>query len=888
MSPESSIAHYRITAKLGEGGMGEVWRATDTKLGREVAIKILPEAFAQDADRMARFTREAQVLASLNHPNIAAIYGVEERALVMELVEGKNLSGPLPLETALSYARQIADALEAAHEKGVVHRDLKPANIQVKPDGAVKVLDFGLAKSAEQSSGDSQNSPTLTISPTRVGMIMGTAGYMSPEQAAGKPVDKRSDIWSFGVVLWEMLTGHRLFEGETISHTLADVLREPIDLARLPSDTPPAIRTLLGRCLERDVKKRLRDIGEARIVLENPPAPAPAAPRARPWLPWGVDAVLFVCAVAIGFIHFREKPPAADVVRFEIGPPRNGRFTCCLSISPDGRKVAFTAGGGTDSRPRLWIRAVDTVEARSVYPSLTGNSFPSSFWSADSRFLAFNGGGKLRKVEASGGPPQTICDTPPGFTGGAWSPDGAIVVDGAAGLMRVPAAGGDPSPLTRLDPSRQESAHRGPALLPDGRHFVYLRVSAEAEKSGIYLGSLDAKPEQQGSKRLLATDSSAAYATSPDPALGYLLFERAGTLMAQAFDARRLELAGDAVPIAEGLAYIGVPQFSVSTTGVLIYRIGDVTTPEYSQQLTWFDRAGKILQTVGEPGQYTTVSLSPDGARVAFDHRDPQAAGTGLAFRRGNTDIWLHEFSRGASTRLTSDPAFDVMPVWSPDGSRIIFASNRDGVYNLYRKVSNGAEDEGVLLKSNEGKFPYDWSRDGRFLLYGVANKVWVLPLTGDDQKAMPYLQTESSASQARFSPDSRWIAYSSDESGKSEVYVRPFPAASGGKWTISKGGGNQPRWRRDGKELFYVSPDGKMMSVGVATPSGTFQAGIPKALFAAPILGAASSAFVYNTRYDVTADGQKFLINAVSTETASAPQSAITVVLNWQAGLKK
>jgi dipeptidyl aminopeptidase/acylaminoacyl peptidase len=444
---------------------------------------------------------------------------------------------------------------------------------------------------------------------------------------------------------------------------------------------------------------------------------------------------------------------------------------------------------------------------------------------------------------------------------------------GGKGLMRVSEAGGAASPLTTLDFSSQEILHADPSFLPDGRHFVYQRFSTAVEKTAIYLGSLDAKPEQQGSKRLVvASDSSAAYAPSADPTLGHLLFVRGGSLMAQAFDARRLELDGEAVPIAEGLPDIGLPMFSVSATGVLAYRTGGAGGLP-TTQLTWFDRAGKILGTVGEPGQYNTVALSPDGTRVAVSRNDPRTAGGGFGAQRGNTDIWLHEFSRGTSARLPSDPGMDWMAVWSPDGSRIIFASARDGPMNLYQKVSSGAGNEEALLKSNEVKLSYDWSQDGRFLLYGVGLQkygLWVLPLTGDDHKPTPYLQTESNASQARFSPDSRWIAYMSDESGKKEVYVRPFPAASGGKWMVSKGGGTQPRWRRDGKELFYISADSKLMAVEVATASGTFQAGIPKVLFGAPIWGGGAALNV--TRYDVTADGKKFLINSLPMETTSAP----------------
>ncbi|SPE38254.1 Serine/threonine protein kinase [Candidatus Sulfopaludibacter sp. SbA6] len=894
MKAGDHLGPYEILAPLGAGGMGEVYRARDSKLKREVALKVLPDVFASDPERMARFQREAEVLAALNHPNIAAIYGLEGNALVMELVEGEDLTGPLPVETALTCARQIADALEYAHEKGIVHRDLKPANVKVTPEGVVKVLDFGLAKAIEDPgpASDPASSPTLTLGATRMGVIMGTAAYMSPEQASGKTTDRRADIWSFGAVLYEMLAGKRAFAGESVSDTLATVLKLDPDWDALPAATPASIGKLVRRCLTKDRKQRLQAIGEARIALENPerdePVPASAPLQSRLGMVTTLAvAVLTVALAALAFIHFREQAPAAEMVRFQIPAPEKSTFYSGPYASPDGRRIAFAATG-QDGRTVVWIHSLDSLGSRPL-AGTEGVSNPILFWSPDSRFIAFAVPGKLKKVEASGGPPQTLCDLSGGLRGGAWSRGGVIVFGVfSKGLMRVSEAGGAASPLTTLDASGQETSHGRPSFLPDGRHFVYLRDSTAPEKMGIYLGSLDAKPEQQGSKRLVATGSSAtyaAYAPSPDPALGYILFVREGSLMAQAFDARRLEMAGEAVPIAEGLPDGGPPLFSVSTTGVLAYRTGGAGFLP-TTQLTWFDRAGKNLGTVGEPGQYNTVALSPDGTRVAVSRNDPQAAGTsGL----GNTDIWLHEFSRGTSTRFTFDPFFDFMAVWSPDGSRIIFASNRDGPYNLYQKVSSGAGNEEALLKSNESKFPYDWSSDGRFLLYaaGAAGKpgLWVLPLTGDDHKPVPYLQTES-AGQARFSPDSRWIAYMSSVSGKREVYVRPFPTASGGKWMVSKGGGSEPRWRPDGKELFYISADSKLMSVEVATASGAFQPGIPKALFAAPIWGGATTNNV--TRYDVTADGNKFLINSLPTETTAAPPSPITVVLNWEAGLKK
>ena len=884
------LGPYEILAPLGAGGMGEVYRARDPRMGREVAVKMAFEHFTE------RFSREVRAVAALNHPNICHLYDVGPNYLVMELVEGPTLSdrikeGPVPLEETLTLAKQIADALEAAHEKGIVHRDLKPANIKVRPDGTVKVLDFGLAKMAEPTdvSARPEQSPTLTLDSTRVGMLVGTAAYMAPEQARGKPVDKRADIWAFGVVLCEMVTGRQLFHGDDITSTLAAVVLKEPDLELVPAK----LRLVLRRCLEKDPKRRLRDISGVELLLEEAellPAttPSTSVPLRRGWLWPGVAAALLVSLAALSFFHFRETPPIVQPMRFELAAPASNRYTNFLALSPDGRKIAFSAIG-LDGRVRIWVRALETVEARAVALTTGGNA-PYPFWSSDSRFIAVQIGGKMKKVEAAGGPEQTICDTPLGFLGGAWNQDGTIIFGSNRGLMRVPAAGGEPVPLTAVDSSGQESAHVGPAFLPDGRHFLYLRRSNRDQTNGIYVGSLDAKPEQQDHRRLLAASLPAAYATSGyDKGSGHILFLRESTLMAQPFDARKLALTGDANVVAEPVASAQLGFFAASANGVLAYRAaaGGLAV---RGQLTWFDRAGKSLGTVGEPGLYNTVALSPDGTRAAVSRNDPEASressGTGA---NGNVDIWLHEFSRGTSTRFTFDRGQEFMAVWSPNGSRIIFSSDRDGSVNLYQKVSNGAGTEEALLKSNERKYAYDWSQDGRFLLYAVAgpkSSLWVLPLT-DDQKPKAYLQTESNTHQARFSADSRWVAYTSDESGQNEVYVRPFPSASGGKWMVSNGGGSQPRWRRDGKELFYISADSKLVSVEVAAASGSFQAGIPKALFAAPIFGGATVLNV--TRYDVTADGKKFLINSLPTETTSAaPSPPIIVVLNWAAGLKR
>jgi Tol biopolymer transport system component len=881
--------------------MGEVYRARDPKLKRDVALKVLPEPFARDPERMARFQREAEVLASLNHPNIATIHGVEDRALVMELVEGNSPKGPLPFDEAWKIASQIAAALEYAHERGIMHRDLKPANIMITPDGVVKLLDFGLAKAfsnQREPSASLENSPTLTLGATEVGVILGTAAYMAPEQARGKAVDKRADIWSFGVVLYELFTGERLFTGEDAAETLAAVIHKQPDLAKVPRQA----RRLLEECLQKDPKQRLRDIGDAKRLVDEEPTAAPAIEGAPPlpprtkWLWPAVAGAMAVVAAALGFVHLREKPAAPpQPVRFQISAPENAAVTD-LAVSPDGRQLAFVARGG-NGRVLLRIRSLDSLESR----ELAGTDGAAGvFWSPDSRFLAFVAQGSLKKIAASGGSPQPLCEAG-AWGGGAWSRDGVIVLGtrnsgrfAARGLLRVSDSGGAVSQLTALDTSRRDDSHGDPAFLPDGRHFIYHRRSGTLENSGIYAGTLDAKPGQQSSKLLVAADYGLAYAPSTDPTtpnIGHLLYLREGALMSQPFDERRLELAGDAVPVANSVA-VNAAAFSASTTGVLVYLTAGADRA--AARLTWFDRRGKVLDMAGEPPIYITgVNLSPDATRVA-------GASLSQDSRTGE-DIWLYEFARGISTKFTSNPARDIQPTWSPDGSRIAFTSDRDGgISNLYQRDSNGAANETVLFQSGDNKFLQDWSPDGRFLLYEVIQNqgaarndgLWVLPIGADGAPSGPaklYLQTEFLSNQARFSPDGRWVSYTSDETGRNEIYVRPFPDSSKSKVPISKGGGTQARWRRDVKELFYLSADSKMMAVEVnavtAGPPGSFKAGIPKALFGRP--GLSMNGLIRTHSYDVTPDGQRFLVNTTP-ETPAQQVSPITVVLNWQALLKK
>jgi len=863
------VGTYEILGLLGAGGMGEVYRARDTRLKREVALKMLPEAFANDPARMARFQREAEVLASVNHPNIAHLYGFDERAIVMELVEGETLTTPLPLDTALNYARQIAEALEYAHEKGVIHRDLKPANIKVTQEGVVKLLDFGLAKAIEgqtQSPANPSKSPTLTAGATEVGMILGTAAYMSPEQATGKTADRRSDIWSFGAVLFEMLTGKRAFEGESISETLASVLKVEPDWNALPPATPASIRNLVRRCLTKDRKQRLQAIGEARIALENPRTEETALsvdPKLR--LATGTAALLFVIAAWLAIIHFTGKRPAAELMRFDIQDPAGS------ILSPNGRMIAFHASGSA-GRSMLWIRSLDSMDVRLV-PG-TENA-ADSFWSPDSRFLAFHVGDKLKKVALSGGPPETLCEVSGLFRGGAWSRDGIIIFGSVGhGLMQVSDSGGAASPLTVLDQSRHERVHALPSFLPDGRHFCYSRLSEAAESQGFFTGSLDAKPEQQSSTRL-ASWVPGLCVQSTGSETGYVLFRRESALMAQRFDNRRLRLAGQPVLIAGDLrtSLSGMPVYSASETGVVAY--SRLFAPS---QLTWFDRDGKKLETVGEPARHAGVALSADGTRVALSQTE---GSNGF----GNPDVWIYEFARGTLERLTSDSSQNLMPVWSPDGRRIAFSNGP----NLIEKASNGLGNGDVLFTSAVGApSPYDWSSDGRFLLYRAAGELWYLPLTGDDRKPKNYLQAEISPREGQFSPDGNYVAYTSTETGRNEIHVRPFPNGSGGNWLISTDGGTQPRWRRDGRELFYISGDSKLMSVVVTTTPAFEKEGSPRALFSAPVAAGGLAGDTVVSRYDVTRDGRRFLIDATAMTGSATRPAPITVVLNWPALMEK
>ena len=869
----SRFGSFEIVSPLGVGGMGEVYRAIDTKLKRHVALKVLPAPLAGDPDRLMRFQREAEVLASLNHPHIAQIHGVEEqdtptpaRALIMELVEGPTLAdriaeGPLPLEEALAIARQVAEALEAAHEQGIIHRDLKPANIKLRPDGTVKVLDFGLAKLTEAGASGASIGAGLTMSPTitspamtQAGIILGTAAYMSPEQARGKAVDKRADIWAFGVVLYEMLAGERPFKGEDLTETLASVVKDQSDLSK----TPLPVRKLLAKCLEKDPKRRLRDIGDAWDLLDQANsqqgAAAPRAPAWRRMLPWAIAAGFALVAAITATLYVRQPVATSDgAVRFQLSAALQAIASSPV-VSPDGRHIAYQTGS------QILVRDLDATAPRVIATS--DASVGSPFWSGDSRFVLFDAGGRLTRVDVAGGPPQTVCDLPGILAGGFGTHDDRLFFTTLpGGLRQVPIRGGEPTLVGSL---RQPSLRGGSQLLPGGR-FVYAGGDIRAETapdSGIYVGALDGSGEPV--RVVSGGVRSAAYVPARDGGSGYLVFTRGPTLLAQRFDGASNQLSGEPIVVADQVGF-----FSASESGALIY--GEAGE---GRRLVWVDRQGKQTGTVWAPGDFNELRLSPDGSKVAV-------------VRARGTSTWVFDFAREAGVKSSSSPTSSVKPVWSPDGSRIVFSGNRAGRFDLYSAPANGAGRDEPVLKSNASKYPLSWSRDGLWLLYNSVDPstkedLWVLPMAGTEERPPePFLVTSYRETDAAFSPDARFVAYVSDESGRSEVYVRSFPASTGGKWAVSNGGGYQPRWRADGKELLYFSGRGQLLSVDVGSGAG-FEAGSPRILFSTSIFGGGSS--INNWYWDIAPDGQRMLFNAGSSESGT---SLVTVVLNWQAGLK-
>jgi serine/threonine protein kinase len=873
------LGPYVIQVRLGAGGMGEVYQAHDTKLGRDVAIKVLPEAFAHDSDRLSRFQREAKMLAALNHPTIATIYGLEQSDgtsyLVMELVSGETLQqrlarrGRLPIEDALGLCRQIAEALEAAHEKGIIHRDLKPANVKVTPEGKVKVLDFGLAKAfaADGTSGDPTQSPTLSRSATAQGVILGTAAYMSPEQARGQEVDRRTDMWAFGCVLYELLTGKQAFHGDTVTEILAGVLRGEPDWLALPAATPTKARDLLRRCLQKDKTVRMRDAGDARIEMQE----ALATPTVRstiPWMPWSVAGIVTCVAAAVVAVSWlRRAPVDAHVYRsaWITNPDVAGSPGSRLALSPDGASLAFVARDAT-GHVALWVRPLDSLTARPL-PGTDDASAP--FWSPDSRSLAFFSQRKLRRIDVAGGPvlPISECRSPLGYNlPGTWSRDDVMLFTCQPGpILRVSATGGTPTAVTVPDVIAGEF-HVLPSFLPDGRHFVYSALSAGLAPGGVYIGSIDST----GRTRVLEP----AQATSARYAQGRLLLLRAASLFAQAFDVQHLSRVGEPVPIVEQVEMDslvpGAAAFTVSETGVLAYQAAGVSTPS---RLVWVDRGGKRLDVVGDPLRYSTVNLSPDGSQAAFSVTEAGQV----------NDVWIVDLRTGRRNRVTFDRvASATNGIWSHDGSRIAYDSARNGQAGFYEKASTGAGTESLLYATRIVGILTSWSPDGRSLLYttgtaATAADIWILPLAGNRQPS-PFLQTAATEGRGQFSPDGQWIAYSSNDGRTSnEVYVVPFPGP-GGKWQVSTAGGDWPRWRRDGKEIFFISHD-KLTAASISTGGGRVEVGAVTPLFDFP--GPHS---VGGWDYDVAPDGQRFLVIAKE-QAASAP---INLVVNWTVALKQ
>jgi Tol biopolymer transport system component len=880
--------------------MGEVYRATDSNLGREVAIKVLPPEVAEDPERLGRFKREAHLLAALNHPNIAAIYGLEEANgkpfLALELVEGEDLKarlarGAIPVDEALEIAEQVALALEEAHNKGIVHRDLKPANVKLTSDGKVKVLDFGLAKAwAGDASGVSSapsalsQSPTLANTGTVAGVILGTAAYMSPEQARGRPVDRRADVWSFGVLLWEMLTGRSLFAGDTVTDVIAAVVTKEPDLDALPPATPRAVRRLLSRCLRKDPRARLPDIGAARLELQDVRAGVAADGEAtggvlavgagrgsrireRAWA-----ALAVTLAVVAAFLVWQRLGAGGDTrspAHFVLDTPEDLTFWdySPLALSPDGRHVSFVATSSDGTR-RLWLRSMDSLEARAL-PGTEG-ALGAQIWSPDSASIAFAAGSELRKIALAGGTVLRVCALPENFNGGAWSRQGTIVFASggqSALLYSVPEAGGEPTALTSHDTARGETGHYWPQFLPDGRHLLFVIVSSAPEHSGVHVITLDAPAE----RRRIRPEALRFQYVEP----GYLLFAQNGILLSQRFDARALATKGDAVPIASSVAAWSVNSnwgtFSASSTG----RVAWLSGRGSELQLEWVGRDGRRLGTLGKPARYGQISLSPDDKRVAAEISDTEGA----------FDLWLVDVARGVPSRLTTDPGDDRDPVWSPDSRALVYSSaaRPSGDQDLLRVGLQGSE-AAAPLPNGIGRTPgdrdiaKDWIREGDTLVYltiGAERTLWAVSLGGGG-KPEPLVKGFN-VDRPRVSPDGRWLAFISAESGRYEVYVQPF-RQRGERLRVSVDGGSQPQWRRDGKELFYLGLDGALMAVDVRAGTAGVDVGLPTRLVAGRDLRAAVEGPDYSD-YAVSADGRRFLVKRPLED---ASRQRIHVMLEW------
>lgn len=882
MEPGDYFGPFQVIRQLGQGGMGEVYLARDADLRRSIALKVLPAAVSANPERTARFQREAEVLASLNHPNIASLYGVVRTdagmALAMEFVEGAAPSGPMSFDEAWAIASQMAEGLEYAHERGVVHRDLKPANVMVTPDGTVKLLDFGLARAWQDPTGTTAHpdqSPTITAAMTIDGTVLGTAAYMAPEQARGKRVDPRADIWSWAVILLELLSGRRVFGGSDVQETLSLVLTAQPEL----SAAPPHARRMLARCLEKDPRARLRHIGDARHLLESPDTDhLPSRPR-RTFF-WPAAALVFmIVAASLAWLQFGEARPQPPVTTFDLSLPRlTAGLGFYLAVSPDGRTVAYTA---TDEQLRssIWVRRLDQVEPH-VIPGTDGAA--SLFWSPDSRYIGFSVISQLRKVEAGGASrPTTITEAPAGSPVGigSWSPAGDILFGGrGAGAIRLAnQTGGASREVTALGPG--ERFHSFPTFLPDGRHFLYLRPNGPSG-GGVYVGSIDTPPASQPPERLVETQFGVEYVPSIGGRAAQLVYLNGPALLARPFDAERLHFIGEPTQIADGVGSAGAGGYFSVVPGVLVFR----RASDSARRLTRYGPDGSTSEVLGERKEWTQLRLSPDGSRVALAQEDDRQ------------DLWVLDLARGASTRLTFESGLETSAVWSPDGENVAYQgaevpaapTPRAGNFVLRRPARGG--EPSVMFDDDSwlGALPQDWSPDGKYILivrgrmYG--SDLYVVPTQGGAEP-VPVATSPSTQAQASFSPDGRWFTYASGESGRFEIYVRPFVPPDrasldgrSGQVQISTAGGYQPRWRRDGKGIVYLAPDGRFTAVDVSVNGDSLQAGIPRTLFASRIAGGAA-AQIPSPRWDLSRDGS-FLV-VTETEDTSPPQ--MTVRLNWQ-----